>query len=350
MVWALAWAALVALVTCLAWRRLAAVPAPGGRVRTMIVLGSGGHTAEMLKLLPKFNLHIYRPRSYVVAATDRLSADKARALEALIAQSEVADDGQAAAASSQDSKQVRAPRRAMHPKLPLDAPPSPSPAFDVRVIPRSREVGQGIASSALSSARALVATIPMVLRARPDLVRRQGLLDRRRMAKLVVLSFIPPRNLAGSGQRPWHLRPDLPGGALDQVRQRETSFRRSTGARVRARSRDALFALLPRRVLGLGRGRIVYVESIARVTRLSLTGKILYHCRLASLFFVQVRDAMRSGAGRTWARAAVASRPSSPRARRSGTSCWSGIPAPRTRVASCERCRPPRQPSQVAVL
>ncbi|KDD75660.1 Alg14-like oligosaccharide biosynthesis protein [Helicosporidium sp. ATCC 50920] len=195
----------------------------------MIVLGSGGHTAEMLKLLPKFNLHIYRPRSYVVAATDRLSADKARALEALIAQSEVADDGQAAAASSQDSKQVRAPRRAMHPKLPLDAPPSPSPAFDVRVIPRSREVGQGIASSALSSARALVATIPMVLRARPDLVLVNG-----------------------------------PGTCV-----------------------PICLAALLIRVLGLGRGRIVYVESIARVTRLSLTGKILYHCRLASLFFVQ---------------------------------------------------------------
>lgn len=33
--------------------------------------------------------------------------------------------------------------------------------------------------------------------------------------------------------------------------------------------------------------RIVYVESIARVTSLSLSGLILYHCRAASAFYVQ---------------------------------------------------------------
>lgn len=34
-------------------------------------------------------------------------------------------------------------------------------------------------------------------------------------------------------------------------------------------------------------GQIVYVESIARVTSLSLSGKILYHTRVADLFMVQ---------------------------------------------------------------
>lgn len=33
--------------------------------------------------------------------------------------------------------------------------------------------------------------------------------------------------------------------------------------------------------------RIVYVESIARVNSLSLSGKILYHFRIADAFFVQ---------------------------------------------------------------
>ena len=42
-----------------------------------------------------------------------------------------------------------------------------------------------------------------------------------------------------------------------------------------------------RRLLGLLHTRIVYVESIARVTTLSLTGKILYKARLADGFFVQ---------------------------------------------------------------
>jgi beta-1,4-N-acetylglucosaminyltransferase len=35
------------------------------------------------------------------------------------------------------------------------------------------------------------------------------------------------------------------------------------------------------------RTRIVYVESIARVASLSLSGKILYHMRMADRFFVQ---------------------------------------------------------------
>ena len=43
----------------------------------------------------------------------------------------------------------------------------------------------------------------------------------------------------------------------------------------------------PFRLLRVTRSRVVYVESIARTESLSLTGKILYHARLADLFFVQ---------------------------------------------------------------
>ena len=39
--------------------------------------------------------------------------------------------------------------------------------------------------------------------------------------------------------------------------------------------------------MGLGSCAVVYVESIARVKSLSLTGNILYRCRLAGAFFVQ---------------------------------------------------------------
>lgn len=41
------------------------------------------------------------------------------------------------------------------------------------------------------------------------------------------------------------------------------------------------------RLLGLMDARIVYVESIARVRKLSLSGHILYHGRVADLVFVQ---------------------------------------------------------------
>ena len=48
-----------------------------------------------------------------------------------------------------------------------------------------------------------------------------------------------------------------------------------------------LILLGRRRLVGYCRGRIVFVESIARVDSLSLTGRILYQLRLADALFVQ---------------------------------------------------------------
>eukprot|EP00959_Pyramimonas_sp_CCMP1952_P091105 1907168-Pyramimonas_sp.AAC.1 len=49
--------------------------------RTMIVLGSGGHTAEMMRLINVMNTQMYGPRCYVIAETDELGASKAIELE-----------------------------------------------------------------------------------------------------------------------------------------------------------------------------------------------------------------------------------------------------------------------------
>lgn len=46
-------------------------------------------------------------------------------------------------------------------------------------------------------------------------------------------------------------------------------------------------ALFGFRMLWLSQARLVYVESIARVKTLSLSGKILYHSRIADVLFVQ---------------------------------------------------------------
>ncbi|GAB1867543.1 hypothetical protein CAJAP_08622 [Camponotus japonicus] len=50
-------------------------------VKTMIILGSGGHTAEMLRIVKHLNLENYSPRVYIHAQTDKLSAEKVRDLE-----------------------------------------------------------------------------------------------------------------------------------------------------------------------------------------------------------------------------------------------------------------------------
>ena len=56
-------------------------PRPAGKLRTSLVLGSGGHTTELLKLARSLDPSIYSPRTYYVAETDRLSVDKAREVE-----------------------------------------------------------------------------------------------------------------------------------------------------------------------------------------------------------------------------------------------------------------------------
>ena len=47
------------------------------RLRALIVLGSGGHTSEMLSLLERLPADAYAPRTYIVAKTDDKSASKA---------------------------------------------------------------------------------------------------------------------------------------------------------------------------------------------------------------------------------------------------------------------------------
>lgn len=73
----LALSAYVAARIALILRQRRAPARPRKSCRTMVVLGSGGHTAEMLALLRKMDKDAYAKRTYVVAATDRLSATKA---------------------------------------------------------------------------------------------------------------------------------------------------------------------------------------------------------------------------------------------------------------------------------
>lgn len=50
-------------------------------LKTMIVLGSGGHTAEMIRILNYLSFENYSPRIYVYADTDSMSIEKVKYLE-----------------------------------------------------------------------------------------------------------------------------------------------------------------------------------------------------------------------------------------------------------------------------
>ncbi|KAK6048753.1 oligosaccharide biosynthesis protein Alg14 like protein [Cooperia oncophora] len=97
------------------------------------VMGSGGHTTEMLELLKNLGSQ-YNPRCYVVADTDQMSEDKIF-----------------------DSEKQR-----------------DSGAFQVCRIPRSREVGQSFLTAVPTTLYSFIHALRIVWKASPDLLLVNG--------------------------------------------------------------------------------------------------------------------------------------------------------------------------------
>jgi beta-1,4-N-acetylglucosaminyltransferase len=107
--------------------------------RLLIVLGSGGHTAEMLRLLQPLNFNKYVHRSYIVTSGDTLSESKAREFE----------------------KQTQT---SVHPSVDLSS-------FEINYVPRARKVGQSWLTTMFTSLHCLTASFTAVLRSPlPDAV------------------------------------------------------------------------------------------------------------------------------------------------------------------------------------
>ncbi|XP_024521168.1 UDP-N-acetylglucosamine transferase subunit ALG14 homolog [Selaginella moellendorffii] len=173
--------------------------APGSRAfKTLVVLGSGGHTAEMLNVVEMLRPERYSPRIYLAAASDNMSLPRARA----------AEEKSSSAATLDGCLQG---------------------ARHYLQIYRSREVGQSYLTSVVTTLMAIAHALWVVFRIRPDVVLCNG-----------------------------------PGTCLPVC--------------------VAAFLL---KVLGLKWATLVYVESIARVQKLSLTGLILYRLHAMDLFYVQ---------------------------------------------------------------
>ncbi|XP_076389156.1 ALG14, UDP-N-acetylglucosaminyltransferase subunit [Megachile rotundata] len=146
-------------------------------VKTMIILGSGGHTAEMIRILQYLNFKNYSPRIYVHADTDIVSMEKVKDLE----------------------------------KNNTD--------YKVFKIHRSREIHQSYYTSVCTTIYAILESIPLIWKERPELLLCNG-----------------------------------PGTCVPLC---ITAF---------------LF-----KVFYIMQTNIIYVESFCRVKTLSLTGKLLYY-------------------------------------------------------------------------
>ena len=103
--------------------------------KTVIVMGSGGHTMEMSNLVGTLNPANYQPRVYIVAATDKMSLSKVEKME----------------------EQFRRKPGNLH-------------DYQVITIPRSREVGQSYFSSIFTTLHSSFYSFYHVLRISPELV------------------------------------------------------------------------------------------------------------------------------------------------------------------------------------
>lgn len=105
--------------------------------RTLIVLGSGGHTSEMTRHLLKLNPRLYQPRLYVSAESDSSSKYKIKSVEAQFRSISLTE-------------------------------------FSTKDIPRSRKVKQSYISSIFTTLYSTFACIPIVYSFKPDLILCNG--------------------------------------------------------------------------------------------------------------------------------------------------------------------------------
>ncbi|MCJ1226538.1 UDP-N-acetylglucosamine transferase subunit [Toensbergia leucococca] len=198
----------------------------GTPTRLLIILGSGGHTAEMTSLLSDLDTASYTHRSYVISTGDDFSARKAIDLE--------------------ESLEARAKHKALYSYFDKVTYPefqdtAGQRSYDISFIPRARNIHQSLLSTPFSSLRSLVACFS-ILRypstspqspAYPDLILTNG----PGTSVILVLASILLRFL------------DVPGTR--------------------------------------GKMRTIYVESWARVKGLSLSGRILVQGGLVNRCLVQ---------------------------------------------------------------
>ncbi|KAI6677664.1 hypothetical protein NL676_038460 [Syzygium grande] len=174
---------------------------------TLVILGSGGHTAEMLNLLSVLQKDRFAPRFYVAAATDNMSLQKARVME-----DSLVDAVKHLCLYFNDTAGVKVGETAKYMQ-----------------IYRSREVGQSYVTSVWTTLLATAHALYIMIQLRPEVILCNG---PGTCIPLCIIAFV---------------------------------FK----------------------VLGIRWSSIFYVESIARVRRLSLSGLLLYKLRVADQFFVQ---------------------------------------------------------------
>lgn len=106
-------------------------------IKTLLCIGSGGHTTEILKLTSSLDHNLYKPRRYIMADNDISSETKIDHLENNVYKANKTH-------------------------------------YEIVKIPRSRIVGQSYFSSIFSTLYSILYCIPIVARIKPELILCNG--------------------------------------------------------------------------------------------------------------------------------------------------------------------------------
>jgi len=224
---------------------------PGTPTRLLVILGSGGHTAEMLSLLRDLDCRKYTHRSYVVSSGDAFSIGKAQEFEEGLRRQAV----QRVLNGGGKTKVAKLGDAGFY------------GSYDVSVVPRARRIHQSLLTTPLTALNCLWACV--------------GVLRR-------PISTVPARANSGTLRQSY-------------IATRECcNYPDLILANGPATSVMVILAALILRFLAFpgtkNKMRTIYVESWARVRRLSLSGKILL--RVVDRFIVQWEGLVQATGGK----------------------------------------------------
>ncbi|KAE8267804.1 hypothetical protein A4X09_0g4537 [Tilletia walkeri] len=229
------------------------------RIKVAVFLGSGGHTAEMLKLVSALDPVRYTERVYFVSHGDQFSTRKAYELETSI----IADREPNIKTESQRGK---ANADSSHSSL-----ASSRHRVVVEELPRARRVHQSFATTPLSAAHCLIVCIEHVL-----------------LRPIVAYWRNGPRRR----------RPSPQSGVPSEEIRKDDIFADLLLLNGPGTCVPLVLAVYIRKMLGLHSPHMMYVESFARVRSLSLSAKLLRG--LVDTFVVQWPEASPGAQCRGW--------------------------------------------------
>lgn len=188
------------------------------QVKTMVILGSGGHTTEMIRLLQELDPCKYTPIVYVVTDSDTTSIPR---LQKYIKEYDEGDTNESNGSEPRQHKsrwEGRYPVENCNDKKELESFASSSVA-SVHRLPRAREVHQSYLSSIFTTIYSFLQTLVLLYKIRPELLLTNG-----------------------------------PGTCV-----------------------PVIYSIFLFRLFSLNRScKIIFIESLCRVQTLSLSGKLVY--------------------------------------------------------------------------